>query len=109
MQGIEQVKHAADMLAGFGREGDTYIVHAAEGETVLPLEVLEANPRMKQMIFQQMEDMGLDPQRYIVGSEFNSINPITGQPEFFFKKVFKKLKKVVKKVAPIALPILAQV
>ena len=104
---INPYQRAADMLADFGREGDTYIVHAAEGETVIPLEVLEANPRMKKMIFKQMEEMGLDPQRYVVGNELNSINPVTGQPEFFLKKLFKSVKKVVKKIAPIALPIVA--
>ena len=103
--GVETMQSAARMLADFGREGDTYIVHAAEGETVIPLEVLEANPRMKSMIYQQMHDMGLEPERYIVGNELNSINPITGQPEFFFKKLFKKIKNVVKKVAPVVLPI----
>ena len=105
--GLQDIRNAADMLADFGREGDTYIVHAAEGETVVPVEVLEANPRMKNMIFRQMEEMGLDPERYIVGNELNSLNPVTGQPEFFFKKIFKKIKKIVKKVAPIILPIAA--
>jgi hypothetical protein len=105
--GLYDYKKAADMLAGFGREGDTYIVHAAEGETVIPMEVLQANPRMKNMLFQQMEEMGLDPDRYVVGNKLNSINPVTGKPEFFFKKLFKSLKKVVKKVAPIALAIAA--
>ena len=104
---INPYQRAADMLADFGREGDTYIVHAAEGETVIPVEVLDKNPRMKKMIFKQMEEMGLDPQRYIVGSELNSINPVTGQPEFFLKKLFKSVKSVVKKIAPIALPIVA--
>ena len=103
--GLGTVQSAAKMLADFGREGDTYIVHAAEGETVIPLEVLEANPRMKRMLFQQMEDMGLEPERYVVGSEFNSLNPVTGQPEFFFKKLFRGIKKVAKKVAPAVLPI----
>jgi len=105
--GLSEYKKAADMLASFGREGDTYIVHAAEGETVIPMEVLQANPRMKNMIFKQMEDMGLEPERYVVGNELNSINPITGKPEFFLKKLFKGLKKIVKKVAPIVLPIVA--
>jgi len=105
--GLGSVRRAADMLADFGREGDTYIVHAAEGETVIPVEVLDANPRMKKMLFKQMEDMGLDPERYIVGNELNSINPATGQPEFFLKKLFKSVKKVVKKIAPIVLPIAA--
>jgi len=107
MGGLYNVRSAADMLAEFGREGDTFIVHAAEGETVIPAEVLESNPRMKAMIFKQMEEMGLDPERYIVGNELNSINPITGQPEFFFKKLFKSVKKLVKKAAPIVLPLAA--
>ena len=106
-QGLPQFQNAAEMLADFGRNGDTYIVHAAEGETVIPMEVLESNPRLKSMLFAQMQDMGIEPERYIVGNELNSINPQTGQPEFFLKKLFKGLKKVVKKLAPIVLPILA--
>ena len=112
--GIAKFKKAADMMADFGRNGDTYIVHAAEGETVLPMEVLDKNPKLKKMIFKQMEDMGLDPQRYVVGSDLNSINPVTGQPEFFFaliaktvKKAVKAVVKVVKKIAPVVLPFVA--
>ena len=105
--GIADYKNAANILAEFGREGDVYIVHAAEGETVVPLEVLDANPRMKDMIFQQMKDMGLQPERYIVGNQLNSLNPITGAPEFFLKKLWKGIKKVFKKLAPIILPIIA--
>mgnify|MGYP003676354110 FL=1 len=105
--GIADYKNAANILAEFGREGDVYIVHAAEGETVVPLEVLDANPRMKNMIFQQMKNMGLQPERYIVGNQLNSLNPITGAPEFFFKKLWKGIKKAFKKLAPIILPIVA--
>ena len=106
-EGIFALKKAADIISAHGRNEDTYIVHAAEGETVIPLEVLEANPRMKYMIYKQMREMGLEPERYIVGNELNSINPETGQPEFFLKKIFDGLKDVVKKVAPIALAIAA--
>ena len=103
--GIFSIKDAADIVSSYGREGDTYIVHAAEGETVIPMEVLESNPRMKKMIFKQMREMGLEPERYVVGNELNSINPETGQPEFFLKEIFSGLKDVVKKVAPIALAV----
>ena len=107
--GLQTMKSAAEMLAEFGRNGDTYIVHAAEGETMVPMEVLDENPKLKSMLFTQMEEMGIEPERYIVGNELNSINPVTGQPEFFLKKIFKKigrgLKKVVKKIAPVVLPI----
>ena len=109
-QGIAQVKSIADKLAEYGRYEDEYIVHAAEGETVIPAEVLDANPRLKANLFRQMREMGIDPERYVVGSELNSINPVTGQPEFFLKKLFKGVKKLVKgvvkvfkKVAPIVL------
>lgn len=109
-QGIAQVKSIADKLAEYGRYEDEYIVHAAEGETVIPAEVLDANPRLKGNLFRQMREMGIDPERYVIGSELNSINPVTGQPEFFLKKLFKGVKKAVKgvvkvfkKVAPIVL------
>ena len=106
--GIAQVKAVADQLAEFGRYEDQYMVHAAHGETVIPMEVFRKNPILKENIYKQMRDMGLEPERYVVGSEFNSINPVTGQPEFFLKKlvkgvknVFKGVKKVFKVVAPL--------
>ena len=112
--GIQGYEQAADILAEFGRNGDTYIVHAAEGETMVPMEVLDNNPRLKKMLFAQMQEMGIEPERYIVGNELNSINPVTGQPEFFLKKLFKgvkkglkKVAKVARKVAPIVLPLAA--
>ena len=96
MQGIEQLEKFQDFVSdigGLGRFEDTYIVHAAEGETVVPMEVLEKNPVLKNRLFETMRDMGIQPERYVVGSEFNSINPLTGQPEFFLKKVFRRLRK----------------
>ena len=107
MGGLPSLQNASKILSDFGRNGDTYVVHAKEGETVIPMEVLDNNPKLKDMLFQQMRELDLDPYRYIVGNELNSINPDTGQPEFFIKKLFKGLKKVVKKVAPIVLPIAA--
>tara|TARA_R110002126_G_scaffold5373_2_gene28350 strand:- start:2564 stop:3832 length:1269 start_codon:yes stop_codon:yes gene_type:complete len=105
--GLATLENASKVLSDFGRNGDTYVVHAKEGETVIPMEVLNNNPKLKDMLFQQMRDLDLDPYRYIVGNELNSINPDTGQPEFFLKKLFSGLKKAVKKLAPIVLPIAA--
>jgi len=112
--GIASMHEQAQKLAEYGRNGDIYVVHAAEGETVIPLEVLNKNPKIKELLFKQMEEMGLDPQEFVVGNELNSINPDTGLPEFFFKSVFRAVKKavksvvkVVKKAAPIVLPIAA--
>ena len=104
--GEPSVQSVASGLASLGRYGDTYMVHAAEGETVVPSEILDANPELKNQLFAQMRMMGIkDPNRYVVGNSLNSINPITGQPEFFFKKAFKAVKKIIKKAAPIIVPI----
>jgi len=96
MQGLESLdkfKSFVSDIGGLGRFEDTYIVHAAEGETVIPMEVLDKNPVLRERLFETMRDMGIQPERYVVGNEFNSINPLTGQPEFFLKKIFKRLKK----------------
>ena len=96
MQGLESLdkfKGFVSQLGGLGRFEDTYMVHAAEGETVVPMEVLDSNPILKERLFETMRDMGIQPERYIVGNEFNSINPLTGQPEFFLKKIFRRLRK----------------
>ena len=103
--GIASVKQVADKLAEYGRHEDEYMVHAAEGETVIPMEVFRKNPILKENIYRQMRDMGLEPERYVVGNELNSINPVTGQPEFFIKKLFKKLGKFLKKAIKVILPI----
>jgi hypothetical protein len=98
----------ASGLATLGRHGDEYMVHAAHGETMIPKEVFEANPRLKDDLLWQMKMMGIkDPNRFVVGNAMNSINPITGLPEFWFhKKAWKAVKKIVKKIAPIVAPIL---
>jgi len=112
--GLGSFQDQAKKLAEFGRNGDIYVVHAAEGETVIPLEVLNANPKVRELLFGQMREMGLDPQEFVIGNELNSINPVTGLPEFFFKSIFRSVKKAVKKaakvakkLAPIVLPIAA--
>ena len=116
--GIAEFGDVAQQMAALGRYGDDSLVHAQTGEIVVPREVLESNPALKQAIFEDMMARGIeDPERYVVGSESNSINPETGLMEFgFFKSVVrrvksavssvaKSVKKVVKKVAPIVLPI----
>ena len=98
MQGIESLdnfKSFVSSLGGLGRFEDTYIVHAAEGETVVPMEVLDRNPALKKRLFKTMMDMGIEPGRYIVGNELNSKNPVTGQPEFFLKKIVSQIRKAL--------------
>ena len=106
-QGEPSIEALASGLGTLGRYGDEYMVHAAHGETVVPAEIFESNPELKQQLFQQMRMMGIkDPNRYVVGNSLNSINPLTGQPEFFFKRIFRAIRKVIKKVAPIVVPML---
>ena len=98
MQGLEslnQFQKFVSSLGGLGRYGDTYMIHAEEGETVVPMEVLDRNPVLKKRLFKSMKALGIDPGRYIVGNALNSLNPVTGQPEFFFKKIIKQIRKAL--------------
>jgi hypothetical protein len=52
-----------------------------------------------------MVDMGIEPGRYIVGNELNSKNPVTGQPEFFLKKIGRRLRKAAADISGYAAPI----
>ena len=89
------LENVATGLASLGRFEDNYIVHASEGETVIPKEVLDANPKLKTNLFKQMKAVGIEnPESYIVGNELNSRNPVTGQPEFFFKGLKKFLPTI---------------
>ena len=117
--GIGQFEDVAKEMAAAGREGDDVIAHLETGELIIPKAFLDQNPEMKETIFAFLESQGVeDPQRYVVGTDANSINPETGVPEFFgfikkafkkvvsgVKKVAKKVVKVVKKIAPVVLPI----
>lgn len=122
--GIANFSEVAERMASYGRHGDDTVAHVETGELIIPKALIEENPKLRDSIFEHLEELGVeDPERYVVGSGSNSINPETGLPEFFFKsvaralkktvkgvsravkKVAKKVVKVVKKVAPIVLPI----
>jgi len=106
LQSLNQFKDFVSSIGGLGRYEDTYIVHAAEGETVVPMEVLDQNPVLKKRLFKTMMDMGIEPGRYIVGNELNSKNPVTGQPEFFLKKIGRRLRKAAADISGYAAPII---
>jgi hypothetical protein len=43
-----------------------------------------------------MQMMGIkDPNRYVVGNTLNSLNPVTGQPEFWYKRILKVAKSIL--------------
>jgi len=105
LQSLNQFKDFVSSIGGLGRYEDTYMVHAAEGETVIPMEVLDRNPLLKKRLFKTMMEMGIEPGRYIVGNELNSKNPVTGQPEFFLKQLGRRLRKAAADVSGYAAPI----
>jgi len=102
--GINSMRETAERMAQLGRNGDDFVIHATKNERLIPVEVSEANPELMSQVDIAITNAGADPSAYIVGSETNSVNPYTGQREFFLKKFISKLKNVFKKVAPIVVP-----
>ena len=88
--GIAQFESVAEQMAAMGREGDNMLAHLESGELVIPRKFLEENEEFKSYVMAFFDGQGVDPDRYIAGSDANSINPETGIAEFFFKKIFKK-------------------
>jgi len=84
-------------INNMGRFGDNQMVHAQSGEMIVPQSVLQQNPQLSMGLNQAFQNQGVDPQRQMVGSGQNSINPMTGQQEYF------DIGKLIKQVAPIAL------
>jgi hypothetical protein len=76
-------------MAQYGRNGDTMMAHVAPGEMVVPPEVLQRSPEVARGLGMAFADAGADPMRYTVGSGQNSINPVTGEPEFFLDKILE--------------------
>ena len=95
LQNIQQFANGG--LADMGRFGDNQMVHAQTGEMVVPQSILQENPQIGMGLNQALVNQGLDPQRQVVGSNAGSINPMTGQQEFF------DLGKIIKTIAPIAI------
>ena len=110
--GIANFEEVASRMASYGRFGDDTVPHLQKGEVIVPRALIEQNPKLKESIFNHLKELGIeDPERYVVGSSANSINPDTGMPEFFLGKIlkgvgkiFKKVGKVLKKAAPVILP-----
>ena len=84
-------------MAQMGRFGDTSMAHVSPGEMVVPKEILDRQPNLQRGIMGAIAQEGMDPRRYTVGAPQNSINPMTGQPEYF------NLKKLLKFAAPVVL------
>lgn len=97
--GIAEFSEVASRIASYGRYGDDTVAHVETGELIVPKALLDQNPALKESIFDHLRELGVeDPERYVVGSGINSINPETGMPEFFLKKIARAVRKTVKKV-----------
>jgi hypothetical protein len=103
-QGINSMFEIGNKMAGFGRNGDDQLVHMKTGEIAVSPDLLEENPKLAEELTNAFQRSNVDMDRYVAGSPSNSINPMTGQREFFLKKLVKGIKKVFKAVAPIIIP-----
>ncbi len=93
----QQTPNNSSSMNSMGRFGDDQMIHAQSGEMVVPQSVLQQNPQLNMGLNQAFQNQGVDPQRQMVGSGSGSMNPMTGQQEFF------DLGKLLKTVAPIAI------
>jgi hypothetical protein len=71
----------SQILALQGRRGDTRVAHVTPGEFVVPRAM--QTPELWAILQAAALKAGIDPARLVVGSHRNSINPNTGQPEFY--------------------------
>ena len=74
-----------------GRKTDTVLGHLTLGEIIIPMPFAADEDFLNQLNgwFSEHE---LDINEFIVGNKKNKINPETGHPEFFFKKIFRKVR-----------------
>ena len=98
--GINSMNKIANRMANMGRNGDNELVHVKTGEVIVSPEVLAKNPRLAKELTQSFQNMDENIGDYVVGSEGNSINPMTGQREFFLKGLIKGIKNLFKTIAP---------
>jgi hypothetical protein len=65
-----------------GRGGDTILAHLTPGEIVIPNEIAQ-DPNIQAQLQTLFEESGISLEQFTVGNEANSINPETGNPEFW--------------------------
>lgn len=97
MEDDKEMDDQSDDMAESGRGGDTVMAHLSLGELVIPRAFLD-DPQIMEQMKALFEQAGVNINEFMVGDQANKINPETGYPEFFFKK----LTKIFKAAAPIA-------
>ena len=68
-------------LAAAGRNGDSALGHLTPGELILPREL--QSREVMERLSKEAQRKGINLPRYQVGSQANSINPLTGMREFW--------------------------
>tara|TARA_R100000951_G_scaffold29136_1_gene25284 strand:+ start:6295 stop:7710 length:1416 start_codon:yes stop_codon:yes gene_type:complete len=103
-RGINSMGEVANRMAQMGRNGDTELAHLRRDEVVMT-EDMARDPRIRNAMAEVFSDNDMDMSRYTVGNAANSVNPYTGQREFFLKKIISGVKKIIKMAAPIVIPL----
>tara|TARA_R110000772_G_scaffold115520_1_gene220358 strand:- start:1214 stop:2635 length:1422 start_codon:yes stop_codon:yes gene_type:complete len=103
-RGINSMGDVANRVAQMGRNGDTELAHLRRDEVVMT-EDMARDPRIRNAMAEVFSDNDMDMSRYTVGNAANSVNPYTGQREFFLKKIISGVKKIIKMAAPIVIPL----
>lgn len=86
-----------------GRGTDTVLAHLSLGEVVIPRAFLD-DPQVMEMLQMLFQQGGADIAEFTVGDPANKINPETGYPEFFLKKLFKKVAPFIAPAVSLAFP-----
>lgn len=102
-RGINSMGDVANRMAQMGRNGDTELAHVNRDEIIIDRNMAR-DPRIRNAVAEVFSDNDMDMSRYTVGNAANSVNPYTGNKEFFLKKIISGVKKIVKAAAPIVLP-----
>jgi hypothetical protein len=103
-RGINSMGDVANRMAQMGRNGDTELAHLRRDEVVMT-EDMARDPRIRNAMAEVFSDNDMDMARYTVGNAANSVNPYTGNREFFLKKIISGVKKIVKMAAPVVIPL----
>ena len=103
-RGINSMDGVANRMAQMGRNGDTEMAHVNRDEIIIDRNMAR-DPRIRNAMAEVFSDNDMDMSRYTVGNAANSVNPYTGNKEFFLKKIISGVKKIVKMAAPIVIPL----
>ncbi len=103
-RGINSMGDVANRMAQMGRNGDTELAHVNRDEIIIDRNMAR-DPRIRNAVAEVFSDNDMDMARYTVGNAANSVNPYTGNREFFLKKIISGVKKIVKMAAPVVIPL----